>query len=337
MCALAFGLVAFTACGDDDDENGNNEENVVNGGNGDGTSDTGGGTGGSGNLPTLSGVGITDPVTQIRHDMSGGRSEVSTFNYADGRMTGGSSMVDDFDFTFTYSPFQITATDADGYSETYTNIQTNAYGSITYADVVVDDEYAEGINISIRATYDENNQLLTFTECEMETYEGVEYRDEGTLTYTWENGNVVKRVLNDVSYENGELVWSDESESFTFDYGSTPVSNSGIYVYNMIPYTEFMMYAGCLGKPTKDIPVAVTEADGRDYSRYTSVDKDGKGRITALHMESSYYGTSTMYFGYADSPINVASTQAQVKKHTAKQPRRTRLIERMKARQQDRD
>ena len=320
MCALAFGLVAFTACGDDDDENGGN-----------------GGAGGSGNLPTLSGVGITDPVTQIRHDMSGGRSEVSTFNYADGRMTGGSSMVDDFDFTFTYSPFQITATDADGYSETYTNIQTNAYGSITYADVVVDDEYAEGINISIRATYDENNQLLTFTECEMETYEGVEYRDEGTLTYTWENGNVVKRVLNDVSYENGELVWSDESESFTFDYGSTPVSNSGIYVYNMIPYTEFMMYAGCLGKPTKDIPVAVTEADGRDYSRYTSVDKDGKGRITALHMESSYYGTSTMYFGYADSPINVASTQAQVKKHTAKQPRRTRLIERMKARQQDRD
>ena len=320
MCALAFGLVAFTACGDDDDENGGN-----------------GGAGGSGSLPTLSGVGITDPVTQIRHDMSGGRSEVSTFNYADGRMTGGSSMVDDFDFTFTYSPFQITATDADGYSETYTNIQTNAYGSITYADVVVDDEYAEGINISIRATYDENNQLLTFTECEMETYEGVEYRDEGTLTYTWENGNVVKRVLNDVSYENGELVWSDESESFTFDYGSTPVSNSGIYVYNMIPYTEFMMYAGCLGKPTKDIPVAVTEADGRDYSRYTSVDKDGKGRITALHMESSYYGTSTMYFGYADSPINVASTQAQVKKHTAKQPRRTRLIERMKARQQDRD
>lgn len=323
VCALAFGLVAFTACGDDEDENGGD-----------------GGTGGSGNLPTLSGVGITDPVTQIRHDMSGGRNEASTFNYADGRMTGGSSMVDDLDFTITYSPFQITATDA-GYYETYTNIQTNAYGSITYADVAYGDEedgdYSDGINISIRATYDENNQLLTYTECEMETFDGMEYRDEGTATYTWENGNVVKQVWSEASYENGVLVWSEESESYTFDYGSTPVSNNGIYVYDIIPDTEFMMYAGFLGKPTKDIPVAVTEAHGGDYSRYTSVDKDGKGRITALHMESSYYGTSTMYFGYADSPINVTSAQAQVKKHTAKQPRRTRLIERMKASQQDRD
>ncbi len=148
---------------------------------------------------------------------------------------------------------------------------------------------------------------------------------------------MVKQVWSEASYENGVLVWSEESESYTFDYGSTPVSNNGIYVYDIIPDTEFMMYAGFLGKPTKDIPVAVTEAHGGDYSRYTSVDKDEKGRITALHMESSYYGTSTMYFGYADSPINVTSAQAQVKKHTAKQPRRTRLIERMKASQQDRD
>ena len=324
--ALACGMVAFASCSDDDEDNGD-------GGNG--------GAGGSGGLPSLVGVGITDPVTEIGYEYDGAISGVSRFAYADGRMVSGFTENDDLDFTIAYSPFQIHAFDDYGYEENYFDIQTNGYGSITYAKITyrdgADGDSSDGEELYINAEYDGNNQLTRYVEGVYMVDEEGEYRGEDIAELVWENGNVVSVAISYAEYENGEQ-YVDEPYVTTFDYGNSPVANSGIYVYDMIIDLDFMSFAGCYGRPTNAIPVSAYN-DGVS-TRYT-VEKDDKGRIVSCRIEeirNNYSDETVCYYGYADSPLNLASSSAQVKKRAAgKSDRTRRLIERVKAMKQSKN
>ena len=310
---LFVAALCAAACSSDDEEGGD-------GGNG----------GGSGSLPTLSGAGITDPVTEINFvDNSG--TKHSAFNYADGRMTGGSSMVDDLDFTISYNPFQITATD-EGYQEVYKNIRTNAQGFITYMDIEVNDdeepEAFDGIGISFNTEYDSYGHITRYNGRGVLTYDGVEYRNDDILTFTWRNGNMEKMEYSWKIFENGVEVESGVDRVVTLGYGDNPVSNSGIYIEELCPDLDFLSYAGFLGRPTKDIPATVTSSDDNSVKTY-SVEKDEKGRIVVLNMNDSNSGASALYFGYADSPLAASPVQTAAAK-VAKAGRG--LVGRMKAR-----
>ncbi len=297
---MALCAVTFTACGDDEEE--------TSGGPGGGGSGSGGGT------PTLPSVDNANAVTQLRYVTSWQTTEAE-YTYTNGRMASGSDLVDNLDFVITYSPFTIVSQDG-GYRETYKNIVTNAQGFITSMDleiVDIDDPVGyEEITCKISATYDADGHLTSYTESEIETYEGIEYRDVSTLTFTWQGGNLVKTEDAWKSYENGVLTESGNEDEYTIYYGDASVSNSGIYIPATIPDLDFMCYAGFLGKPTKDIPTRVVDdADGYE-DLYTNVDKDAKGRIVALHIQERSSSPTALYYGYADNPLAPLAEQASM-------------------------
>ena len=297
---MALCMATFTACGDDEEE--------TSGGPGGGGSGSGGGT------PTLPSVDNANAVTQLRYVTSWKTTEAE-YTYTNGRMASGSDLVDNLDFVITYSPFTIVSQDG-GYRETYKNIRTNAQGFITSMDLdIVDNEDPYGyeeITCKISATYDADGHLTSYTESEIESYEGMEYRDDGTLMFTWQGGNLVKTEFAWEIYENGVLAESGHEDEYTISYGDGSVSNSGIYIPEVIPDLDFMCYAGFLGKPTKDIPTRrVDDADEYDVL-YTSVDKDAKGRIVALHMQESRGGQTALCYGYADNPLAPLAEQASM-------------------------
>ncbi len=297
---MALCMATFTACGDDEEE--------TSGGPGGGGSGSGGGT------PTLPSVDNANAVTQLRYVTSWQTTEAE-YTYTNGRMASGSDLVDNLDFVITYSPFTIVSHDG-GYRETYKNIRTNAQGFITSMDLdIVDNEDPYGyveMTYKISATYDADGHLTSYTESEIESYEGMEYRDDGTLMFTWQGGNLVKTEFAWEIYENGVLAESGHEDEYTISYGDGSVSNSGIYIPEVIPDLDFMCYAGFLGKPTKDIPTRrVDDADGYDVL-YTNVDKDAKGRIVALHMQESRGGQTALCYGYADNPLAPLAEQASM-------------------------
>lgn len=290
MCA-AFSL-CLTACSDDDESNG----------------------GGSGDLPATSDLGITHPVTGIMEN--GGNT--ATYNYTDGRLTSGHSLLDDMDFTIGGSPLRIWCgveeSDGETYEETFTNIRTNSHGAITYADVNYREEgYGEVFEGSgtLTAEYDGDNRIQRLTATDESNEDGETYSEETTVTFTWEGNNITG-----ITYMYAEGTWEDpdekdyyDTESYTFSYGDNPETNSGIYIPYFVIDLDFMSYAGLFGRTTSHIPESAT-IDGQNYE--FSVDKDSQGRITAFY-ENGYLYESYFYDGQTPSAARTTINKAPAK------------------------
>lgn len=253
----AFGL-CLTACSDDDDND-----------------DKGGGS--TSGLPTMNDLGITHQVTGIKYNDGG----VSTFNYVDGRLTSGHTDIDNMDFTIGGSPLTVWCgveeSDGEKYEETYTNIKTNSYGAMTYAEVKWREEgygevYEGGGTLTIE--YD-GNRLTKITIEESDAEGDYTYTYKAEFVHSWDGNNITKVTAKETETEN------DGSEEYTdtyeytdyYEYGSNPETNSGIYLPQLaIMDSDFMCYAGLFGRTTSHIPTTYTDDDG--YSTEIRVDKD---------------------------------------------------------------
>ena len=291
VCALAFGLVAFTACGDDEEEN-----NGGDGGNG----------GGSGTVPSVSEAGITHPVSSIWY----ADGFLSQFNYSDGVLTGGyDAEYLGANVTINQSPLEIVAheeSNEGGYYELfemrYYNIQTNSRGAITRTDTSWKNAYGYGdereeINLtgSLTGEYDAEGYLTkVVTRSEMNEY-------------TWQDGNLMGEKIE---YKmNGEI---SETQVYTYTYAENAPVNSGIFMPDFVLDSDVIYYAGFWGKTTKNIPTSCSWTDEYGtHTEYYTVEMDGQGRITSLTEERHNH---TFYYGYPDTGINAPTNRSIAKK-----------------------
>lgn len=301
-CLLATG---FTACGDDDDENGE-------------------GPGGTGNtLPDVStDLGIQHPVTSISGD------EDSYFQYTDGKLTSGHTDTD-LNFNISQNPLAINFSWNDSYggsTGTFNNIRVNNSGFITSANISITDDYGDGdvyhITGSANIQYDGEGHI---TEKNVEIKDE-ESTDKYTITYTWNNGNLMRIRIDDQYTELGYGTENyTEIYEYTYDEDRTKNPNTGIYLYEMWYSTfDFMWYAGLLGKTTRNMPTSMTSIDIEDgvetyrttYNFTTSYNPDGSvASLTYRSPGSSYYSRRYIY-GYGNGYENRTSTMASIKKKT---------------------
>ena len=297
-CLLATG---FTACGDDDDENN-------------------GGPGGTGNtLPDVTtDLGIQYPVTSINGD------EDAYFQYSNGKLTSGHTDTD-INFNISQNPLAINCSYQEAYGSyamTVNNIRVNNSGFITSAN--------------INATEDDNGEIYRVTGTANIQYDGeghitekkveikdVESTDKYTITYSWNNGNLMRIRIDEQYTEPGYGTENyTEIYEYTYDEDWTKNLNTGIYLYEMWYSTfDFMWYAGLLGKTTRNMPTGMTNIymeDGVEnyrttYDFTTSYNSDGSvASLTYRSPGSSYYSRRYIY-GYGNEYENRTSTMASIK------------------------
>ena len=288
---ILLGMICFASCNDDEQEGG-----------------------GTQTPPSLPSLGITDPVTAIGYG-----SDLSTFNYVDGRMVGGFDYgYQEADFTLAYSPLTIKGyyeEKASDYSYVYeivySNIHTNAMGCITSTDITMreyessyGEEYVDEEILHCAAEYDSECHLTKMTmQNNYESSDGESYRWLETVSRVWRDGNLISERWTGVDYAGDADVTDEETveEWTTFTYAENAPVNNGIYLDEMIIDSDLVTYAGFWGKPTRNIPTSVEyiEDDGRTNSVSYSVDTDEKGRIIVLYKD----GRMSLRFGYADTPL----------------------------------
>lgn len=274
---------AMVSCSDDDDSNG----------------------GSGGGAPSGEDIGVTDRVVAIEGNYGG----TSIFNYTDGVMTSGRTMIDNLDFTISYDPVEIWAgiVEDDGfyeeYEENYKNIRTNSFGAIVSADMTYHEkdmyeEYED--NSTMSAKYDGNNRIQQLEINESGGDGGYTYEDNVRVEYTWEGNNITEMnlVYNYSETEDGDVYEEEYNEGFIFVYGDGAVKNSGVYHPVLVLDLDFFNYAGFFGRTTAELPTAVIyTVDGEERDRYDyEVDVDGQDRVTFISD-----GDETFTYYYADT------------------------------------
>lgn len=311
LLAAGFG---FVSCSEDDDKftqviiddnGGNGKTDGGDVGNDEGKPDV--------ETPDIGGAGIEYPVMAFAGEYKfGSYYSDAAFTYdSQGRMT--AYHCEGLDCTFSYEPWSIS--EVISYSGTravYDNIKLDANGFVVSCD---NRWYEDGDAVDedvIRATfeYDEEGHLL----CE----KGVAVNDDTeswTITYTWEDGNLVK-VESVESYEfDGRPMKDYETLEYTYDTDKYP--NANIYFYADTEagtgslFFEFpcCFYAGLLGRASKNIPVGWTdtmkfgdEPSSSSSHAVTSVVYNGDGSVREIHCTTGD-DTFTFYYGYAKFPI----------------------------------
>ena len=299
--SLALCLTAgfsFSACSDDDEGEG-------------------GGGAGSGvaaqQMPKVADAGIQFPVTQY----SDYYSDMETYTYSDGRMTGVSNSDGDR-YSITSNPLVLELTDSYGASYDVTklhNIRVNDMGFITYAEMSYSefDEYTGNYEISgsFSFEYDAEGHLIRESG---RLSNSDNSSDIWTCTYTWRDGNLMNAESSDENKdEDGIEVFRNV---YTFIYGNSEWINTGsVYPFMEVnyfyyDYKSFIFHSGLFGRTTKNIPTEVKHMlyDGDDpNSPYpqgyaiTGVEYNPDRSIRQIVTDE--WGGSTRRYGYADYPI----------------------------------
>lgn len=321
-------MMSMAACGDDD----NNGDNGGNGGNG-----------GNGEEPT-------PPDTEINAQVSSwaDRYSTTTYQYNDqGALTSGSTQYAGYnkEFTIQGNPLSIQINETEEYGEgnksttktSCTNIRTNDQGFMTAADVRAEftDVYegnteSGSISGKIACTYDSDGQI---TEYKLTV--GTFYTD--SYIFSWQDGRLMKVTNN---YEDEE---SSLTESYTFDYGTGAVENSGIYLgcLQRDEMPDCLFYGGYLGKTTRLVPTACTynyaeiyegEEYTDSYSEQLTVQTDSNGRITLISSDYDY-SDNACAFAYDGQTAQWPGTKAATGFGAAK--KKASLLKRLAAQHRD--
>lgn len=290
VCCLS--AVCLASCSDDDEE---------------------GGAGGQGNvaneMPTVSNAGIEHPVASIYHGYNAVSSNmIYAFSYRDGRMTSALEYNDYYaPLTFYSGPLSAKWVGEDETVE-YKNIHVNSAGFITSCDIVYTEVYEEEVyteEYNVTLAYDSEGHAVS---------ENFRYTDsdgeggQGTVTYTWENGNLVNVSSTEVwNYGGEEDSWRYEEE-YIYDEDLYP--NPGVWNFYEVTATgpgycfdnaEAFLYAGLLGRPTENIPIGYKESQYDDDTFYTyttesvSYNEDGSVRNISSGYVSTYHGSTSNY------------------------------------------
>ena len=288
---LAAGLLAtgLSACSNEDEE---------------------GGAGGYGKMasgmPLVANAGIEFPVTTVYHGSnSSSRSLAAAFSYRDGRMTSGLESYDYAPYIFYSGPLTVRMERETSYgteTEEYKNIRVNSAGFITSCDIIyteTDDEetFTETYNVTV--AYDGDGH---------EIFEKYKYTDsdgeggQGSTTYTWEDGNLVNLSNTETwNYDGEEETWRYEEE-YTYDDDEDVNPNPGVwhfYDHQSVGvggcFPESFLYAGLLGRPTKNIPIAYKESqyDDGQYYAFTTMGVGYNSDNSVREIRSYYYYSNT--------------------------------------------
>ena len=293
--ALCLLTVCLVACSNEDEE--------------------GGGLAGYGKaaneMPPVANAGIEFPATTVYNRYSAGATErvAAAFSYKNGRMTSALNYNDEI-YIFSPNPLTVQKTSELFYgpveTEEYKNIRVNGSGFITsctilFTEVDEDEVYTEQYDVTV--AYDgEGNMVLEKYKYTDSDEEG----GQGSTAYTWENGNLVKLSNTETwNYGGEEETWRYEEE-YTYEEDLYP--NPGVYHfydYQAVGlggcFDEAFLYAGLLGKTTKNIPIAYKESqyDDRDYYDYTTEDvnynNDGSIRNIRSGFVRTYSGSTGNY------------------------------------------
>lgn len=319
-CLLATG---FTACSNEDEEadGGSYGKNAT-------------------QMPLVSNAGIQFPVTSIYQGSSIGWA----FAYQDGSMTAfyNGNPNNATAYTCTSNPLTIQYSyngSSYNYQEQYSDIKVNSDGFITSCKITYYDydEYesytATG---SVTLAYDNDGHLI-LEKYRLDDSEG--WWENGTTTYTWENGNLTKMDYTYVAEDEDDDGWH-YVEEMTYDEDASRYPNTGVWHFfdgydanggsAIFPYG--LHYAGLLGKPTRNIPITSKVYDYYDndnaadaYSGYTYTttnvryNNDGSIASIASFCTNGYNASnSTLYFNYNETwSGNENSTSYVVTQYTA--------------------
>ena len=278
--------------------------------------DEGGGDGGAGavaqQMPLVANAGIQFPVTQYLNE---DYSEMETYTYADGRMTGAATSWEGYSYLITSNPLVLVEqsyySDTEYGSSTMRNIRVNENGFMTYAEFSFEESdsydgnsYDRGYNTW---EYDAEGHLVGESGNITETSD-----EDGpyswTCTYTWENGYLMNAEYRD---EEGGRV---NRTVCTFAYGDGQWNNPGVYPARMIEVSfmgmPVLFYSGLLGRSTKNIPTSVTvryfEGDVEYPNTYNTVavNYNQDQSVKSIEVQNVYSSYTRAYrYGYAGYPI----------------------------------
>ena len=284
-CGYAFviGMMLFglPACNDDDDNE--NDESKS------GTP--------AQQPPQVNGAGIQYPVTSVT-----AYGTTWTYEYADGRMTGGKTN-GGFVFSLSSNPLVIQT----GYPDdvyTYSNIRVNESGFITYAEmtnIYEGEVYATG---SATCRYDTEGHLV-YEKGNFRDADG--YTESYTTVYTWQNGNLMQIETTD-TYE-GEGERHTDIYTVEYAYDTSKWQNPGVYAHcdeeeglSWFFEAPLFYYAGLLGRSTQNIPTNMTlteHSEGEeDYvysTTFNDVTYNDDGSIQSIG-----FPYNAFYYGYGD-------------------------------------
>lgn len=255
-----FGSVGFVSCSSDDED---------------------GDDGGSTVLPDYD---MTNKVTAIYDS-----EDEMVFNYENGVMTSGQYV---FGGNFTISPTEVTFVEGDGdqlYKEIFKIKDKNSFGSVTSADVEVSDAtYGELYEYegTFNASYDKDNHIQSLNVVVLGNGESESIK----LTFTWVGGNLARSSYRYfVNYYDGEKY--EETDSYSYEYGSDAVNNNGICIPGFLKGMEYFGYAGLLGSMTDKIPTSVN-------GEAVTVELDLLNRVFELFVGGEKFAT----YYYYDEP-----------------------------------
>lgn len=235
-------------------------------------------------LPSMSEIGIETPVTSVHSGF-----EPSYFIYENNVMKSGYD-ADLGEFEITENPLEIhvrfTEDEFDLLKMDLTDVETNAFGFITYAKIRYEDNGEDEPFVAqgyVKASYNADGYITRMEEVSNNPEESYKC----ILDFIWENGRL--KEIDELYELNGEE--SSEILKYTFSY-DRQIKNSGIYLLYELCDTsipEFIYYSGLFGKTTKYVPtsVQVKGADGTVYPDLWTVETDNKGRIRKLFVNDS--------------------------------------------------
>lgn len=241
---------------------------------------------GSGKLPCVYDLGISDPITRIEYGFAGSFSE---YNYVDGILSEGFDHSLGSAFSVLSKPIEINFLPNDSWEDNIvdvkiTNIKTNFLGLMTYGELRIstpENSFYE----RLEAEYNGDGYLQKFVFTGIE--DGVVgYMD--VFKYEWSNGNIQKIVYTEnwADEETGQL-YSGYTWVTQFKYDSGSVKNSGIYLPEMSSdWLELLYYGGFLGKTTNQIPAQIDYVG--ENVLYVNCGVDSKERVKMLSYSNSY-------------------------------------------------
>ncbi len=224
------------------------------------------------------------------------------------------------DFTFSYNPFKVVRGDRydDEVKMTY-SAGLNAKGYLnTIANTYVEDYGYEKLSTSLKLnlTYDSNGHLVKVagTEKGKEEYDGETYSwsGNGNITYTWNDGNLVKAV--------GTLKGDGYSSKITITvaYGDEVNEHQQITaalgtIFEQEDLTEEGCFVGLMGKGTAKLPVSIKYVEEWTEDGDSGVDEfvlnmrymvNADGTIASEFIDEIYEDyTDSYYVGYSYSQL----------------------------------
>lgn len=315
VCTAAMLTAVLPACSNEDEEGGGVASYGKN----------------AASTPPVANAGIEFPVTSINMY----NTRYMAFAYQNGRMTRALEYNDDY--TFTSDPLTITVSDiSTSYSGTgstvYNNIKVNSDGFITSCNMVYTEEYDDELwteNYSMTCAYDADGHMI------LEKYNCTDsdgYWENGTTTYNWENGNLMSLEWTSVAEDDEEDEEWRYTEEYTYDEDAERYPNTGVWHFfgstssgAGFSFDEPLLYAGLLGKPTRNIPLTCVETQVYENSvssyRVTGVNYNNDGSIARIYSQygNNSYSTTTISYGYDevwDNDWNAASYNRSLKAAT---------------------